>query len=445
MRRSLSRWLLLGLALTAFRAGALTAAEPRRPPNILLLISDDQGWRDYSFMGHKHIRTPSLDRLASRSLTFPRGYVPCSLCCPSLASIITGRYPHQHKITSNDPPLPPGLKGAAVNKDAGYRARRREMIGFIDKVPTLPRRLAEKGYVSFQTGKWWQGHFRHGGFTDGMSQGDPDRGGRHGDEGLKIGRQTMQPIYDFIDRAGRDGKPFFVWYAPMMPHQPHNPPERLLARYRDKAPTLQVAKYWAMCEWFDETCGQLLDYLDRRKLTEETLVVYVTDNGWIQDPKADRYAAKSKQSPYDGGLRTPIMVRWPGRVKPRKSERLAISLDIAPTLLAAAGLKPDKDMPGVNLLDDDALAARKAIFGECFTHNAVDIHDPASSLRYRWTIEGSWKLIVPAGRNEAKGEPELYDLASDPNEEHNLAAERKPTVERLKARLDAWWPGRLTP
>jgi uncharacterized sulfatase len=392
-------------------------------------------------MGHKHIRTPSLDRLASRSLTFPRGYVPCSLCCPSLASIITGRYPHQHKITSNDPPLPPGLKGAAVNKDGGYRARRREMIGFIDKVSTLPRLLAEKGYVSFQTGKWWQGHFRHGGFTDGMSQGDPDRGGRHGDEGLKIGRQTMQPIYDFIDRAGRDGKPFFVWYAPMMPHQPHNPPERLLARYRDKAPTLQVAKYWAMCEWFDETCGQLLDYLDRRKLAEETIVVYVTDNGWIQEPKADRYAAKSKQSPYDGGLRTPIMVRWPGRVKPRKSERLAISLDIAPTLLAAAGLKPDKDMPGVNLLDDDALAARKAIFGECFTHNAVDIHDPASSLRYRWAIEGPWKLIVPAGRNEAKGEPELYDLTADPDEERNLAAERKATVERLKARLDAWWTG----
>ncbi|HEY7308113.1 MAG TPA: sulfatase [Gemmataceae bacterium] len=441
MRRSLSRWALLGLALMAFRAGALTAAEPRRPPNILLLISDDQGWRDYSFMGHKHIRTPSLDRLASRSLTFPRGYVPCSLCCPSLASIITGRYPHQHKITSNDPPLPPGLKGAAVNKDGGYRARRREMIGFIDKVSTLPRLLAEKGYVSFQTGKWWQGHFRHGGFTDGMSQGDPDRGGRHGDEGLKIGRQTMQPIYDFIDRAGRDGKPFFVWYAPMMPHQPHNPPERLLARYRDKAPTLQVAKYWAMCEWFDETCGQLLDYLDRRKLAEETIVVYVTDNGWIQEPKADRYAAKSKQSPYDGGLRTPIMVRWPGRVKPRKSERLAISLDIAPTLLAAAGLKPDKDMPGVNLLDDDALAARKAIFGECFTHNAVDIHDPASSLRYRWAIEGPWKLIVPAGRNEAKGEPELYDLTADPDEERNLAAERKATVERLKARLDAWWTG----
>src|SRR6185312_16328710 len=127
---------------------------------------------------------------------------------------------------------------------------------------------------------------------------------------------------------------------------PHNPPERLLARYRDQAPTLPVAKYWAMCEWFDETCGQLLDYLERKKLADDTIVVYVTDNGWIQDPRADRYAPKSKQSPYDGGLRTPIMVRWPGHVAPGKVEHLATSLDIAPTLLAAAGLKPDRDMPG---------------------------------------------------------------------------------------------------
>jgi uncharacterized sulfatase len=440
MRSSLLAGLFAVLMGMAFLAGPLMAAEPRRP-NILLLISDDQGWHDYSFMGHAQVRTPRLDRLAAQSRTFSRGYVPCSLCCPSLASLITGRYPHQHRITSNDPPLPAGLKGAAANKDPGYRAKRREMIGFIDQVSTLPLLLGRQGYVSFQTGKWWQGHFRHGGFSDGMSQGDPDKGGRHGDEGLKIGRQTLQPIYDFIDRAGRDGKPFFVWYAPMMPHQPHNPPERLLAHYRERAPSLPVAKYWAMCEWFDETCGQLLDYLDRKKLADDTIVVYVTDNGWIQDPRADRYAPKSKQSPYDGGLRTPIMVRWPGHVAPGKPEQLALSLDIAPTLLTTAGLKPDKDMPGLNLLDDAALSARRAIFGECFTHNAVDIHDPASSLRWRWMIEGKWKLIVPAGRNDAKGPPELYDLGRDPDEEHNLAADNQTVVARLRARLDAWWPG----
>src|SRR5687767_984041 len=84
------------------------------PPNVVLIISDDHGWTDYGFMGHEKVRTPHLDRLASQSRVFPRGYVPASLCCPSLASIVTGKYPHQHRIVSNDPPLPEGLKGAAM-------------------------------------------------------------------------------------------------------------------------------------------------------------------------------------------------------------------------------------------------------------------------------------------------------------------------------------------
>ena len=110
------------------------------------------------------------------------------------------------------------------------------------------------------------------------------KGERHGDDGLKIGRETMQPMYDFVDQAVADKKPFFLWYAPLLPHTPHTPPERLLAKYRGKTPSEHVAKYWAMVEWFDETCGELLKFLDDRKLAENTIVVYVTDNGWIQDP-----------------------------------------------------------------------------------------------------------------------------------------------------------------
>src|SRR5205823_13172592 len=102
-------------------------------------------------------------------------------------------------------------------------------------------------------------------------------------------------VFDFIDTAAGQGKPFFVWYAPMLPHSPHNPPARLLEKYKDKTPSLQDAKYWAMCEWFDETCGQLLDRLDARGIAENTLVIYLADNGWIQDPDADAYAPKSKQ------------------------------------------------------------------------------------------------------------------------------------------------------
>src|SRR5690606_38324744 len=98
----------------------------------------------------------------------------------------------------------------------------------------------------------------------------------------KIGRETMQPVLDFIDDAG--SKPFFLWFAPMLPHSPHNPPERLLAKYRNRTDSIHIARYHAMCEWWDEVCGQLLDALDQRGLRDNTFVVYTCDNGWIQRP-----------------------------------------------------------------------------------------------------------------------------------------------------------------
>jgi uncharacterized sulfatase len=250
----------------------------------------------------------------------------------------------------------------------------------------------------------------------------------------------MEPVIDFIDASCVRQAPFFLWYAPMMPHSPHTPPARLLEKYKDRAPSLEVAKYWAMCEWFDETCGTLLGHLDRKGLADETLVVYVCDNGWIQDPEADRFAPRSKQSPYEGGLRTPIMVRLPGKAPARMSDRPVLSIDIAPTILAAAGLKPTPEMQGVNLLDEAAVEGRKAICGEIFEHNAVDIRRPASSLRYRWVIADDWKLIQPAARNSADPELKLFDLAHDPGEGRNLAVDRPEKVDSLKTIIDRWWP-----
>lgn len=411
------------------------------PPNVVLIISDDHGWTDYGFMGHEKVQTPSLDRLASQSLVFPRGYVPASLCCPSLASIITGKYPHQHRIVSNDPPLPPGLKGAAVRKAPEFTEGRARMSSFMREAATLPRWLGELGYVSFQTGKWWQGHFSSGGFTHGMSLGDEGKGGRHGDAGLDIGRKTMQPMFDFVDKAVADEKPFFLWYAPMLPHDPHNAPDRILAKYRGKGPNEATERYWANIEWFDETCGQLLDFLDNRKLSENTIVLYVADNGWIPGAAVNKFDPRSKQSPYDGGLRSPILVRWPGKAKVGRSEARASSLDLAPTILTAIGAKVPAELPGLNLLDADAVTKRKTLFGECFTHNAVDLERPASGLRWRWIIDGDWKLIVPASQNEPEAKVELYRISDDPKEEKDLAATNGSEVERLRELLDQWWKG----
>ena len=424
---------LFAALFAVFLGCRLEAAEKR--PNVVLILSDDQAWGDYGFMGHREVRTPNLDRLAREGRTFQRGYVPSSLCCPSLASIITGQYPHQHRVTSNDPPVPAGMTQRDFNRSPLFQQGRERMNGFMDVSPTLPKLLVAEGYMALQTGKWWQGNYKHGGFTHGMTEGS-----RHGDKGLDIGRKTMEPIYDFIEDATARQKPFFVWYAPMMPHDPHTPPDRLLEKYRSKTPSLHVARYWAMVEWFDETCGALMDYVDRKGLAENTIFVYVTDNGWIQNPDGPKYAPRSKQSQYDGGIRTPIMVRWKGHVAPRMEERrLASSLDIAPTVLKACGVAVPGIMGGLDLLNDAELDRRNAVHGECFTHNAVDLDAPEKSLRWRWVVEGDWKLVLPDPKNQPDDPVELYHVGADPGESRNLAGEDPEKVSRLRGLIEARW------
>ena len=421
------------LALTAFLAA--------RTPNIVLIISDDQGWTDYGFMGHPHIRTPNLDRLAAESVVFTRGYVPSSLCRPSLASIMTGVYPHQHRITGNDPP-----------GDARSASNRARMVEVFKRSTTLAALLGRAGYISHQSGKWWEGECQCGGFTEGMTHGDVARGGRHGDEGLKIGRESMQPVFEFIDRAG--DKPFFLWYAPFLPHAPHNAPERLLKKYRVEGRPIELARYYAMCEWLDETVGYLITHLDDRKLAQDTLVIFLADNGWVQlqgnRPLID---TRAKMSPYDAGIRTPILLRWPGHIKPQRDEKvLASSVDLAPTALAACNLKPEQSMAGVNLLDRAALTKRTSIFGSLFVHTSIDIDNPVANLKYRWMIRDRWKLIVPYPPNVSlplwEGQPgtgwstdvELFDILSDPQEKSNLSRSRADLVRSLRDEINLWWP-----
>ena len=172
----------------------------------------------------------------------------------------------------------------------------------------------------------------------------------------------------------------------MMPHSPHTPPDALLKKYTARTESPHLAAYWAMCEWYDQTCGELLEHLDREGLAENTLVLYLADNGWIQNPNSRAFAHKSKTSPYDFGCHTPILVRWPGRVTPRSSDALASSIDLFPTVLAAIGISAEKPLPGVDLLDERAVAARRHVFGECFTVRSLTLDDPAANLLWRWTV-----------------------------------------------------------
>ncbi len=434
-------------------SGVLRGAEGR--PNVVYIISDDQAWTDFGFMGHPVIQTPSLDRLASQSARFTRGYVPTALCRPSLMTLITGLYPHQHGITGNDPV--PADSRPFDRTDSDYLQLCDELISNVDSHATLPRLLAQRGYVSFQSGKWWEGNYRRGGFTAGMTHGDPARGGRHGDEGLKIGRAGLEPIFRFIESAG--DQPFLIWYAPFLPHAPHNPPDRLLSKYVTPDRPIELARYYAMCEWFDETCGQLLDYLDQHDLQNNTLVVFVTDNGWIQcteqtETPADwnqAFAPRSKQSPSEGGVRTPILLRWPGEIPSRTHEQPISSIDLVPTILDVCGVEPPAALPGISLLPvcRGGTLQREAIFGQAFAHDIADIHDPTRTLLNVWCIEGRWKLLLyrdgQLGRyrpvhGTRPVAPQLYDLMADPHETINRAELFPEVVDRLRGRIEDWWP-----
>lgn len=422
-------------------------------PNVVLIISDDHGWPDYGFMGHAAVQTPALDRLASQSMVYTRGYVPTPLCRPSLATLATGLYPHQHGITGNDPPDEEGVRRRSP-------ARRAAMEAVFARNENVIELLARSGYVSHQSGKWWEGNPLDHGFTAAMTHGDVTRGGRHGDEGLVIGREGMEPIFDFIETRGTDSEsaeepPFFIWYAPFLPHTPHNPPERLVDRYRGHGREEPVAKYLAMVEWLDETVGQLLDYLDQRGLAQDTLVLYVADNGWLQSPTpTDRRMTRAKASPYEMGVRTPVMIRWPGEVAlGRDDETLVSSVDLVPTILSAVGIEASSELPGIDLRDRTALASRDRLFGETFAHTSVDLEDPVANLKYRTVVRADgWKLIEPYRPNREvtllyggrtapwiQLDRELYQVIDDPHESEDLAGSEPALVQELRADMQRWW------
>lgn len=417
------RALVLPALLATTPAATAAAAEK---PNIILIISDDHAFNEYGFMGAKHLSTPHLDRIASQSALFTRGYAT-PVCSPSLASLLTGLHPHQHGVTGND-----------MKQD---RADRTTLSKRLFQNPLiLPKALTDAGYLTMQTGKLWNMSYQQAGFTHGMT--GPES--RHGGEGLDIGRKGIKPITDFIQTATTAKKPFFVWYAPFLPHDPHNPPERLLKKYRGKGPTPAAEKYYAMIEWLDETCGQLDTYLEKNKLTENTLILYISDNGW--NATHGYQGGRAKLSPYEIGIRTPIFARWPGKIPARRDEQtLASIIDIVPTILSAAGITPPAPLPGINLMDTAALQARKTLFVESYTHDVADINDPAKSLMAAVVIHDHHKLIIP---HTAKSDKpfatipptiELYDLKADPLEKTNIAQENPEIVNRLTALQNNFW------
>lgn len=438
------------LCLLVSLASLPVVAEDR--PNVVLILSDDQSWTDYSFMGHKVIETPALDQFAKESLTYTRGYVTSPLCRPSLASIFSGLHTPVHGITGNDL-LVAGEKSKVPRTGAGG-ALHEQVYADFEKRDGLARLLKNAGYLTLQTGKWWEGTPQRHGFTHAMTHADPKRGGRHGDEGLKISRTGIKPIQSFLDEAAKEKKPFFIWHAPFLPHTPHNPPQALYDKYLAKGEGKFVARYYAMVEWFDQTCGEVFQELGKRGLAENTIIIYVTDNGWIQSADSGNYAPLSKQAPYEMGVRTPIMVKWAGKITPKMDKDTLVSaVDIAPTILRAAGVEVPKTMTGIDLRETETLKKRDMVYGFDGNHDIFDVDDRTTNMESRYIVQGDWKLLLHdpenyglpySGKSAAhpdnpEGKMELYNVMADPHEKKNLAEENPEKVAELTKALDAWW------
>jgi uncharacterized sulfatase len=246
----------------------------------------------------------------------------------------------------------------------------------------------------------------------------------------------MNPMFEFIDEARKQDKPFFVWYAPFMPHTPHNPPEDILAKYLDQGLTPAAEKYFAMVEWFDQTCGALDRYLTDHDLARNTAILYLADNGW--DAAYGNSRGRAKLSPYELGIRTPMFVRWPAKVIPqRDDETLASIIDFVPTILKIAGISTPHFLPGLNLTDRETMAKRQTVFVEAYTHDIADMSSPEKSLVANVVIDGWSKLLIPGSAtpdrsfNTKPSEIELFDLKSDPLETQNIASKNPALVQRL--------------
>jgi len=465
--------LFLWLCSASITFAEVSTAGLDRPPNIVLIIADDQRYSDFGFMGNARVQTPNLDELARGAAIYTDAYVPSSVCRPSLVTLLTGLYPHQHGVHFNHPP--PGFSRLTKSSEIDrveFDRLRQQAVSLIRDRPTLPRILAARGYRCFQTGKYWEGHWKNAGFTEGMTIAQPS-GGRYGDKriasgdlvaqgngdhGLAIGRETMEPIAAFLDDVNQN--PFFLWYAPFLPHTPHDSPEKFkrAVAVNPKVKPHEVP-YFAAIMQFDATVGKLIRMIDQRGMRDNTLFVFVADNGWEPDPARFRksmndwdHTSRSKRSPFESGLRTPVLIQWAGRTKAAKHKALVNTIDLMPTLLQAAGVVDGPaGLPGISLwpsaVGEQSLSRERAVFGEIYPGDASMLGAPEQDLAYRWIRKGKYKLIVPSAKgkkhpwNRYVEKATLFDLVQDPTETNNLIDDpsQSDVVATLSKALESWW------
>ncbi len=401
-------------------------------PNIIIILVDDAGYADFGFMGSKDLQTPNIDSLAAHSVKFTDAHVTASVCSPSRAGLLTGRYQQRF--------------GYECNEGEGY-------TGMDTAQPVLPQLLLQQGYATAAFGKW------HLGFQPGQQ---PQQKGFQYFFGFLSGSRSYfyQPGKDDLvgaatalldghrqikfdgyltdllgDKAveyirGNNGQPFFMYWAPNAVHSPLEASRADLEKFENH-PRQKLA---AMTYALDRAVGKIINALKQKGLFENTLIFFLSDNGGAANNQSSNFPLKGfKGNKYEGGHRVPFLVSWPGQISGnRQFHGITSSLDILPTALEAAGVKnkPKYTPDGVSLLPFLLKAGKGNPHQQIFWRKG-----DAAAVRFQ-----QYKLIRVAGAGDR-----LYNLDNDPGEMNDLQKRRPAVYSALKQKLLAWEADKMKP
>ena len=437
------------------------------PPNMVFFLADDLGQRDLGCYGSTFYETPNLDRLAKEGMRFTDAYAACPVCSPTRASLLTGQWPQRTGITD--------YIGAPLTPQQWKRNTKLLPAPYADRLaldsPTLAKSLKQAGYATFFAGKWHLGPEGYWPENQGfdINMGGVDRGGPYGGkkyfspygnprlpdgpEGEHLPDRLASEAAKFIE-ANQD-KPFFAYFSFYSVHTPLMAREDLQAKYEAKRQRLGLTAQWGqeherevrlvqehavyagMVEAMDQAVGKVLAKLDERGLRGNTLVIFTSDNGGLSTsegwPTSNLPLRGGKGWMYEGGIREPLLVRWPGVVPPGRVTGTPVSRpDFFATLMEAAGapLLSCQTLDGTSLLSvfkGDELPER-ALFWH-YPHYGNQGGAPAAAIR-----RGDWKLIEWAEDQRVK----LFNLRTDLSEQTNLSGDQPRRAAQLLNELHAW-------
>jgi arylsulfatase A-like enzyme len=442
---------LVGFNAAAYALGRPAASKKSKKPNIIYINIDDMGWKDVTYMGSRFYETPNIDKLASEGIIFTNAYAPAANCAPSRACCMSGQYGPRHGIytvTSSE-------RGDA--KTRKLIPTKNETILPDDNV-TIAEALKAGGYTSITLGKWHLGPDpRTQGFDEnvgGNTAGHPpsyfspykNKSLPDGPKGEHLPYRLTDEALDFIERNA--SKPFFMYFPFYSIHGPIQTTQELANKYEAKGgdDLHDNAKYAGMIESVDTNIGRLIAKLNELNLTDNTFILFTSDNGGVNGVTSQEPLRAGKGSYYEGGIRVPMFVKWPSKIKPgSKSDTPVSGIDFYPTLLEVTGTSKPKgklldgisivpvitgkgDLPERPLYWHFPIYLQKYI-GNDSTRDPIFRTRPGSVIRL-----GNWKLH----EYFEDGGIELYNLKDDISENHELSEKYPQKAKELLDMLKAW-------